>query len=155
MYDKASIANSIDGLIRQINLAVAPDADSEAEQLQDLPTSPDFSTKDLRDELDRLKGEQDTATVNSPQTALGQAPVPAVAPGLPPGVLVTQSMKELLSHLVTGDKTRVGFLVTAHYTPPPDLGDCLCFDVRATNRSRGVGNGRSWKDSCIQLARTP
>ena len=155
MYDKASIASSIDGLIRQINLAVAPDADSEAEQLQELPTSPDFSTKDLRDELDRLKGEQDTATVNSRQNALGQALVPAVAPELPPGVLVTQSMKELLSHLVTGDKTRVGFLVTAHYTPSPDLGDCLCFDVRATNCSHCVGNGRSWKDSCIQLARTP
>ena len=147
MYDKASIANGIDGLIRQINLAVAPDADSEAEQLQELPRSPDFSTKDLRDELDRLKGEQDTAIVNSRQNALGQAPVPALAPGLPPGVLVTQSMSELLSHLVTGDKTRVGFLVTAHHMLPPDLGDCLCFDVRATNCSYGVGNGRCWKDS--------
>ena len=147
MYDKASIANSIDGLIRQINLAVATDADSEGGQLQELPPSPDFSTKDLRDELDRLKGEQDTATVNSRQNAPGQAPVPAVAPGLPPGVLVTQSMKELLSHLVTGDKTRVGFLVTARFVLLATLQNVFALTFCAQLISHGVGNGGSWKNS--------
>lgn len=154
MYDKVSFANSVDGLIRQINLAVAPDADFEAQRLQELPTSPDFSTKELREELDRLKGAEDTASVNENQPACGQASVPALAPELPPGVFVTQSMEELLSHLITGDKTRVGFLVIEQHTPTPDLGDCLCVTC-ATNCSHGVGHGRSWKDSRSQLARTP
>jgi hypothetical protein len=37
--------------------------------------------------------------------------VPAAVPPLPSGVLVTESMKQILSNLVTEEITRIGFLV--------------------------------------------
>ena len=106
MYDKASLEQNVDGLVRQIKLAVAPDA--EQAQVQGISEAPDFSVEDLRDELDRLKDQNDQ-TVSVKQKS-GQALVPAPVPELPRGVLVTQSMEALLLHLTSSDKSRILFL---------------------------------------------
>ena len=111
LHDKTSFAENIDGLVRQINLAVTG-IQSDLEHSQLLSAVPDFSAKDLRSELDRLKDDQGHATSTPHPNDLGKASVPAHAPELPRGVLVTQSMKQLLSHLTIGDKSRIGFLVT-------------------------------------------
>ena len=82
--------------------------DAEQAQVQGISEAPDFSVEDLRDELDRLKDQNDQ-TVSVKQKS-GQALVPAPVPELPRGVLVTQSMEALLSHLTSSDKSRILFL---------------------------------------------
>ena len=111
MHDKATLEQSVDGLVRQIKLAVAPDSE-EMIEVEHEEERLDFSVKDLRDELDRLKSEQQPAVSNmTALKAAGQpAKVPAVVPRLPDGCLVSSSMEELLEQLTTGTSSRVGFL---------------------------------------------
>ena len=118
MHDESSLEESVDGLVRQITLAVAPEQAEYGVSQDEAAESPDFSKNDLRYELDRLKTDQESES-NSQVASFGedgraQAMVPAAAPELPLGVLVTQPMEELLSHLVDGESTRVGFLVRTH-----------------------------------------
>ena len=111
MHDKATLEQSVDGLIRQIKLAVAPDSE-EMIEVEHEEERLDFSVKDLRDELDRLKSEQEPAVSSTTalKTAGQPAKVPAVVPRLPDGCLVSSSMEELLEQLTTGTSSRVGFL---------------------------------------------
>ena len=110
MHDKATLEQSVDGLVRQIKLAIAPDSEEMIEVEHE--EAPDFSAKDLRDELDRLKSEQEPAVSSTTalKTAGQPAKVPAVVPRLPDGCLVSSSMEELLEQLTTGTSSRVGFL---------------------------------------------
>ena len=117
MSDEASAKEGIDGLTRQIMLALSPNPESDDFELQ-MSGSPDFSVSDLRGELDRLKKENDTYSIQPDSRAMmpkederAQAMIPADVPELPLGVFVTQPMKELLSRLVDGEAHRIGFLV--------------------------------------------
>ena len=117
MSDEASAKEGIDGLTRQIMLALSPSPESDDFELQ-MSGSPDFSVSDLRGELDRLKKENDTYSIQPDSRAMmpkederAQAMIPADVPELPLGVFVTQPMKELLSRLVDGEAHRIGFLV--------------------------------------------
>ena len=120
LHEKSSLEDNVDALLNQIRRTLAPDADLQPEELQvgsHAADGTDFSVTDLRDELQRLKQEQE-ATASSLQAnqgnqSSGQAKVPASVPDLPRGILVTQSMEELLTHLTTGDKNRVAFFVRA------------------------------------------
>jgi hypothetical protein len=72
LHDKISFAEHIDGLVRQITLAVTG-TQSDFEQSPQFSPAPDFSAKDLRSELDRLKDEQGHATSTPSQNDLGKA----------------------------------------------------------------------------------
>eukprot|EP01052_Picozoa_sp_SAG31_P021337 SAG31_NODE_1645_length_7652_cov_2.069906_2_plen_249_part_00 len=98
LHDKATLEENVDGLVRQIKLAIAPDADEPVDSAQE-----DFSAKELRDELDRLAQE------DGEEQPTEEARIPALAPPLPAGVLITPEMETLLSKLVDPSRTRVGF----------------------------------------------
>ena len=109
MHDKATLEQSVDGLVRQIKLAIAPDSEEIVESAEQ---APDFSTKELRDELDRLKSEQQTTLTTTTQEhkATDQpAEIPAMVPKLPDRTLVSKSMEELLEQLTTSTSSRIGF----------------------------------------------
>ena len=117
MWDKASMEVHVEGLVRQITLAL----ESGTTDMQEITDAPDFSVNELRDELDRLKQDQEDHAADlatSRQNRAGLALVPSPVPDLPRGVLVTQSMEQLLSYLTASDKTRVGFLVTHNHPFP-------------------------------------
>jgi hypothetical protein len=120
MFDKSSIEENVDGLVRQIKLALMEDVDVTDVTLQEMPDSPEFSIEDLRGELDRLKTEQasyDTAEMTtSSEDGSGQALVPAAVPEIPPGVFVIPSMNDLLSKLLDDQFSRIGFLVSSIHT---------------------------------------
>eukprot|EP01046_Picozoa_sp_COSAG06_P048110 COSAG06_NODE_7127_length_2621_cov_1.434576_2_plen_179_part_00 len=112
VLDDSSIPQAMDSLNHQIQVALSDNSDciEMDEELDD--TS--FSVDELRQELGRLKKDQDNTGGAPPATELGRSSrawVPAAVPEVPSGVLVTQSMEQLLSHLVAGTDTRVGFLV--------------------------------------------
>ena len=48
MFDKSSIEENVDGLVRQIKLALMEDVDVTDVTLQEMPDSPEFSIEDLR-----------------------------------------------------------------------------------------------------------
>ena len=66
-----------------------------------------FPAEDAREELERLRKDEQPATA-SLDTG-GKCAIPAYVPDLPAGVRITAEMKQLLSTLVTSDKKRVGF----------------------------------------------
>eukprot|EP01047_Picozoa_sp_COSAG01_P033034 COSAG01_NODE_2413_length_7745_cov_2.532304_8_plen_181_part_00 len=117
LHDKATLAQNVDGLIHQIKLALGSDDEQTVNDMQE--DEPDaFSAKELRDELDRLAEEQQSA---SPSQAAkpdekAAAKISAAVPQLPIGVLVTGAMTELLKILTDSATTRVGFF---------GMGECL------------------------------
>eukprot|EP01043_Picozoa_sp_COSAG02_P085294 COSAG02_NODE_22965_length_734_cov_0.954331_1_plen_134_part_10 len=111
LHEKSSLEGNVDALLHQIRRTLAPEADFQPDELQvgsHAADGADFSVSDLRDELQRLKQEQEATTsiseANPGDRGGGPAVVPASVPALPRGILVTPSMEELLAHLTTGDK---------------------------------------------------
>ena len=101
LYDPASFAANIPNLLRQIEMAVNPDHLSMEVG--------GFSAADTREELERLrKDEQPADTMGGLQSG-GMCVLPAQVPGLPEGLRIIPEMKQLLSSLMTSDKGRVGF----------------------------------------------
>ena len=91
LYEKASMEENVEGLMRQIELAL----ESGTTDIQEISDAPDFSVNELRDELDRLKQDQNEHAVGlqtSKQNGVELALVPSPVPELPRGVLVTRSM---------------------------------------------------------------
>lgn len=116
LHDPASFEENVESLLRQIKLAVASgagaDDDATTASLDELDTPPEFSVQELRDELSRLKSENDaqhTVMAGTTQES-GQAKLPAAVPELPLGLMVSKGMEELL-HQLTGSTSgaRVGF----------------------------------------------
>ena len=105
LYDEATLAENFDGLVRQIKVVVGTDETGGAPVDQQ---EPDFSSLELRDELDRLRIEL-RAKTDGEKTVQQAAEVPAAVPRLPGGMLVTQSMTELLKHVTSSEITRIGF----------------------------------------------
>ena len=99
LHDKATLEENIDGLVRQIKLAIAPDADEP----EVVSAQEDFSAKELRDELTRLAHE------DGEEQSTEEAHISALVPPLPGGILVMPAMEELLSKLVDPSSPRVGF----------------------------------------------
>eukprot|EP01047_Picozoa_sp_COSAG01_P042920 COSAG01_NODE_3777_length_5704_cov_34.622658_2_plen_714_part_00 len=112
LHDQAKLAQNVEGLVQQMKLALEfdteqTDADTQAEE------SDAFSTKELRDELDRLAEEQlptspgQVAAASSGVKAA--ATISAAVPQVPMGVLVTGAMTKLLEKLTDTTITRMGF----------------------------------------------
>eukprot|EP01043_Picozoa_sp_COSAG02_P053251 COSAG02_NODE_5854_length_3987_cov_169.941872_3_plen_401_part_00 len=113
MLDDDLLEPAVDGLAHQINLALAPETDSDMVLLAEMSDPPDFSSEDLRAELDRLKADQDRESGLVPSVEAGKrahAPIPAAVPEVPLGMFVTPSIEQLRSYLVDDIHTRVGFL---------------------------------------------
>jgi hypothetical protein len=114
MHEPEQLEQNVSNLLGQIKRAMDPqDSDEPLQPSTELLES-SVSQQELRDELERLKDQQ----LGKPHqvTAAGEdrlAMVPAAVPALPSGVLVTESMKKILSNLVTEDMTRIGFLVSS------------------------------------------
>ena len=118
MHDPSTLEENVDGLVRQIQLALAPtlannaDVAGHATDIQDPrhEQPPDFSAQELRDELNRLKSDQEQLVPHVSRATKGQAAViPPVVPDLPAGVLVTDGMQELLQQLMETRSPRIGF----------------------------------------------
>ena len=112
LHEKSSLEENADALLHQIMLTLSPDANLQPEELQvasEAADGADFSVSDLRDELQRLEQEVALSSSQPKQGNQGGGPavVPASVPDLPRGILVTQSMTELLAHLTSSDKNRV------------------------------------------------
>ena len=100
LHDPASFAENIPNLLRQIEIAVAPDEE------QDDTSATDFSAEDAREELERLRKDEQPTAISA---AGGLCVLPAQVPKLPDGLSVTPEMKQLLSALLTSSKKRIGF----------------------------------------------
>ena len=74
LYDPTSFAENIPNLLRQIEIAVAPDED------QGDASATDFSAEVAREELERLRKDEQPAAVSS---AGGICALPIQVPDLP------------------------------------------------------------------------
>eukprot|EP01047_Picozoa_sp_COSAG01_P054131 COSAG01_NODE_5877_length_3973_cov_2.627001_6_plen_123_part_00 len=68
MHDPSTMKENVDGLVRQIMLALAPNDEEEPEKLSDnslqqQEAEVDFTRQELRDELDRLKDSDQAPTL--------------------------------------------------------------------------------------------
>ena len=69
-----------------------------------------FSAEDMREELERLrKDEQPAAAAGAAGVAGGLCVLPAQVLDLPEGLRITAEMKQLLAALLTSEKSRIGF----------------------------------------------
>ena len=102
LWDPSSYAENMPNLLRQIELAVTQDDEDETEYAGD-----EFTTSDARQELERLRNDEQPATANADRS--GMCALPAQVPDLPEGVRITTEMKQLLSVLLTSSNDRIGF----------------------------------------------
>lgn len=94
LYDRANFAENVPQLLRQIEISVTLEEGDDFDG-----TSIFFSADDAREELERLrKDEQPAANLAA---AGGVCALPAQVPALPDGLRVTPEMKQLLSALLT------------------------------------------------------
>ena len=110
--DKSTLEQSVDALAKQIYLAMVTTRNHSLEEdlVGDDTAEPDFTVKELRDELYRLKVDQDSnPSHQGGATNEIMATVPAVVPDLPAGILVSASMEGLLQQVTVGVSNRVGF----------------------------------------------
>lgn len=126
MHESGQIEQQVDNLIGQIRLATDSHDTDEPLQSSDRMLETSESVQELRDELERLKVDQELGQEDQVATGEGSvAMVPAAVPKMPPGVLVTESMKQILSNLLTEDITRIGMLVISIFIL---VGACRCFE---------------------------
>lgn len=98
LYDPATFVENIPNLLRQIEVAVAPEEGDDE-------TVTDFSAEDVREELERLRKDEQPAV----SSAGGMCALPAQVPKLPEGLRITLEMQQLLSALLTSANRRIGF----------------------------------------------
>ena len=83
---------------------MSPDAEQVDEPDE---AAADFSSEDVREELERLRKDEQPVAVST--DAGGMCALPAQVPGLPAGLRITTEMKQLLSALLTSSNSRIGF----------------------------------------------
>ena len=104
LYDPATFAENIPNLLRQIEVAVVSE-EGDDDQYDEAATV--FFAEDAREELERLRKDEQPAAVSA--NAGGLCALPAQVPDLPEGLRITMEMKQLLTALLTSEKKRIGF----------------------------------------------
>ena len=99
LYDPATFDENIPNLLRQIEVAVAPEEGDDE-------TAADFSADDVREELERLRKDEQPAVIS---TTGGMCALSAQVPKLPEGLRITPEVQQLLTALLTSEKKRIGF----------------------------------------------